>query len=82
MISNEIVIAGIGAATTIITAYLAYLTRKVEQVHKVVNSAATALALQVTKDKAIALKLSEDEAAVVARRVVEEKKVLIQKNKE
>jgi len=50
MVSNEVLIAAIGAATTIISAFLAYLTAKVSHVTKLVNSAASLLAEQTRQD--------------------------------
>lgn len=58
-ISNEVLIAAIGAFTTIVTAFLAFLTIKVQQVKKLVDGTATLLAAQTQKDTERALEVTE-----------------------
>jgi len=68
MVSNEVIIAAIGAATTIICAILAYMTNRIRHVTKLVNSAAATLAAQTAANTAAALAQTRSDTIVALER--------------
>lgn len=62
-ITNEVLIAAIGAFTTLVTVFFAYLTVRLQQVKKLVDGTATLLAAQTRKDTEKALEVTEQRVA-------------------
>lgn len=62
-ISNEVIIAAIGAFTALTTAFFAYLTVRLGQVKKLVDGTATLLAEQTRKNTEKALEVTEQRVA-------------------